>query len=360
MNILFLLSSLEPAGSETYCLSLARAWENKHTVHWISDQLHFGQRYTAWPISRKIFPHGIRNILRVTRFIRENRIDLVHSHSRRSHWVASHASRFTGIPHVTTIHQPPPVHFFSKLEPCMGDVAIAVSETARDHVIKYFRVKPERVHLIRNGISIPAPLPPHTPTPIPPHSPTVLLLGRLSGHRWEAYQFLLQVLERTAAQLPAAKYLISGRIPEDRRAFIDSQIADVNRIIAPSSLELAGWTSDLPELIRSVDIVIGAGRSALESLALEKPVIVLGERAVLGLCGPDNWNDCLRTNLGDHHPTRDFFPARLELALRDALNPSLDRAALGRWGRDQVIRDYNLDHVASRVERIYENLISAL
>ena len=55
MRILFLLSSLEPAGSETYCLSLAEAWQGKHEIFWISDKLHNGQTYQSWPIHRKGF-----------------------------------------------------------------------------------------------------------------------------------------------------------------------------------------------------------------------------------------------------------------------------------------------------------------
>src|SRR5688500_17696581 len=67
MKILFLLSSLEPAGSETYALSLSRAWAGKHETFWISDRLHFGQTYQSLPISKKIFPGGILNVLKVSR-----------------------------------------------------------------------------------------------------------------------------------------------------------------------------------------------------------------------------------------------------------------------------------------------------
>src|SRR5437016_11396962 len=110
MKILFLLSSLEPAGSETYCVALANAWQGKHEVFWISDRLHYGQTYQPMPISRKAFPMGIINTWRVASFIRAHRIDIVHSHSRRAHWVAAQAAKLTGIAHVVTVHQPLPMH----------------------------------------------------------------------------------------------------------------------------------------------------------------------------------------------------------------------------------------------------------
>src|SRR5438105_2308460 len=105
MNILFLLSCLEPAGSETYCVALAKAWGSRHSVFWISDRLHYGQEYLSLPISRKAFPGGFFNTWKVAGFVRRNQIDLIHSHSRRARWVAAQVSAITQVPHVATIHQ---------------------------------------------------------------------------------------------------------------------------------------------------------------------------------------------------------------------------------------------------------------
>src|SRR5882672_2350493 len=101
MKILFLLSCLEPAGSETYCVSLAQAWKGKHEIFWISDRLHNGQAYESMPIHGKAFPAGIINTWRVASYIRDHKIQLVHSHSRRAQWVAAQAAKLTHIPHVT-------------------------------------------------------------------------------------------------------------------------------------------------------------------------------------------------------------------------------------------------------------------
>ena len=138
MRILFLLSCLEPAGSETYCLSLVNAWRGKHEIFWISDRLHSGQPYQSMPIHAKAFPLGVLNTFRVASFIKKNRIQLIHSHSRRAHWVAAQAAKLTGIPHVTTIHQPLPVHFFSKLFPCLGDQTIGIDEVVTEHLRQRF------------------------------------------------------------------------------------------------------------------------------------------------------------------------------------------------------------------------------
>ena len=370
MKILFLLSSLEPAGSETYCLSLAKAWRGKHDIFWISDRLHFGQSYLSLPISAKAFPGGVSNTFRVARFIREQGIQIVHSHSRRSHWVAAQAAAMTRIPHVTTIHQPPPVHVFSKLFPCLGDIAIAIDEVVSDHLQTNFGRKPGSIRLIRNGIEIPPPPPlwgrtevggtphPNLPAQEGKGMKRIALLGRLSGGRWQAVQFFFDVLKRISKSLPAARYLVAGRVPEGRASDLAEQLRLLNSAIAPSTLELAGWTDHLDDLISSCDGIVAAGRSGLESLARGRPVLMMGEGGVIGVAGPETWEQALKTNLGDHIVPKEFYPAPLEVGLRELLGEGSAEKAY--WARSQVEKYYDIRTVAQEVENVYEDVRTAL
>ncbi len=350
MRILFLLSCLEPAGSETYCLSLADAWKGKHDVFWISDRLHYGQPYTSMPIHRKAFPMGVINVIRVAAFIRRHKIDLVHSHSRRAHWVAAQAAFLTRIPHVTTIHQPLPVHFFSKLFPCLGDQAIAIDEAVADHLIGRFGHPKDKISLIRNGIDLSSLVPTQRQSP---SMKQILMIGRLTGGRWRTFQFFLEVLERSIKSLPPAHYKIVGQVPDERRSTLIPQLSVLGSKIAPSRIELLGYVKDLSTLIRNSDGAIAAGRSALECLAQARPVILMGEGGVLGLCRADLWPAALRTNLGDHLEPKDFNAGKLEAALRELLSPGANLSQLGAWGRAQIEKDFNLRPVASQVETVY-------
>ncbi|MFA5975346.1 MAG: glycosyltransferase [Elusimicrobiota bacterium] len=354
MRILFLLSCLEPAGSETYCLSLAEAWQGKHEVFWISDRLHYGQTYTSWPIHQKAFPAGVLNTWRVARFIRRHQIQLIHSHSRRSHWVAAQAAALTGIPHVTTIHQPPPVHLFSRAFPCFGDAALAIDEAVVDHLTQRFHYPLKQIHLIRNGVDLNRFQPAANPGSAVKQ---LLLLGRLSGGRWKAFEFFLEVLRSIAFSLPPTVFRIAGKVPEDRAAAFVEQLRVVNTAVAPSRVESIGFIQDLPAFLHDVDMVIAGGRSALESLASAKPVIIMGEGGVLGICGPETWPQALRTNFGDHLVPKTFAPETLALALRDLLLAPERAEELGRWGRGQVEKYYDIRKTAEAVDAVYQSLI---
>ncbi len=350
MKVLFLLSCLEPAGSETYCASLEKAWKGKHQVFWISDVLHLGQNFTPMPIHMKAFPVGVINTWRVVQFIRKNRIEIVHSHSRRAHWVAAQAARITGIPHVTTIHQPPPVHFFSKLFPCLGDETIAIDEAVAHHLREQFRHSAHYIHLIRNGIDFSRTIVSQRQTP---KMKQILLIGRLSGGRWKVFEFFLDALEKFAMFLPPAHYKIIGKVPFERRNYMAKRLLATGGKIAPSTIESTGYIQDLDSLMRNSDGAIAAGRSALECLAHGRPVVLMGEGGVVGLCKPEVWPAALHTNLGDHMDPIDFDAAKLERGLREILTLRMEQQELGRASRDFVEKYYDLKAVAAQVDAVY-------
>jgi glycosyltransferase involved in cell wall biosynthesis len=302
------------------------------------------------PIHRKAVPFGMINTWRVASFIRAKGIELVHSHSRRAHWVAAQAAKITKIPHVTTVHQPLPVHFFSKHFPCLGDETIAIDEAVVQHLLRKFNHPAEKIHLIRNGLDLSRALPSVRQTP---NVKQVLLIGRLSGGRWAAFQFFLDVLERIAKTLPPANYKIVGQIPGDKRPTLERMLSLAYTKIMPSTVEVMGFVKDLGALIRNSDAAIAAGRSAIEGMAHGRPVVFLGEGGVIGLRKPEVWANALKTNFGDHLEPKDFSPAKLESALREVLTSRANEQDLNAWARTQVEKDFDIRKIAGQVEAVY-------
>ena len=122
-------------------------------------------------------------------------------------WVAAQAAKLTGIAHVTTVHQPLPVHFFSKLFPCLGDQTIAIDEAVADHLRRHFGRPAEKIHLIRNGINLAQ----NAPTARQmPNMKQVLLIGRLFGRTVAGPSIFLGNLGTMRTQ-PAARPLQNRR-----------------------------------------------------------------------------------------------------------------------------------------------------
>jgi len=308
------------------------------------------------PIHRKAIPFGVVNTWRVAAFIRTHRIELVHSHSRRAHWVAAQAARITKIPHVTTVHQPLPVHFFSKRFPCLGNETIAIDEAVVQHLLRHFHRAAEKIHLIRNGVDLSRAVPSVRQTP---NVKKVLWIGRLSGGRWAAFQFFLNVLERIAKTLPPAKYEIVGQIPSDKRPVLERMLLVTRTKIEPSTMDIVGFVKDMGTFLRNSDAAVAAGRSAIESMAHGRPVVFLGEGGIIGLRKPEIWASALKTNFGDHLDPKDFNPAKLESALREVLTSRSNEQDLTAWARAQVEKYYDIRNVAIEVEKVYSQALSS-
>ena len=86
---------------------------------------------------------------------------------------------------------------------------------------------------------------------------------------------------------------------------------------------------------------------------------MMGEGGVIGLAGPETWEQALRTNLGDHIAPKAFYPAPLEVGLRELLDDPT-AAEKTRFGPDlklkKILRSSRT--VAQDIDQVYQWLIS--
>jgi hypothetical protein len=67
----------------------------------------------------------------------------------------------------------------------------------------------------------------------------------------------------------------------------------------------------------------------------------------------------MRTNFGDHFAARsdEFFPAKLEVGLRQIMADDHAAGELGRWSREQVRAHYDLAKIADQVDAVYRETV---
>lgn len=79
-------------------------------------------------------------LLRVARWVREEKFDVIHTHMSRAHFFGALLRRLTGVPCVATAHT---THF--QIHWRMNDLVIANSDSTRDYQIRVNRVAPGKV-----------------------------------------------------------------------------------------------------------------------------------------------------------------------------------------------------------------------
>lgn len=258
-----------------------------------------GSEHVQWDIGRKSL-WTLRLIPRLRRFLRDNRVDILHLRSRMPAWVAYLAWR--GMPHnarphlVTTVHGPYSVSPYSAVM-SKGERVIVISEMIRDYVLKnYPACDPDKLRLIYRGVD---PLAfPHgqRPTaawladwqrqfPQTVGKQLITLPARIT--RWKGQEDMIEIMRRLKASHPNAHGLIVGEPHPRRRAFLDELRAKVRAAGLDDAISFVGHRSDLREIMAISNIVLSLsrepeafGRTTVEALSLGVPAIGYGHGGV--------------------------------------------------------------------------------
>ncbi|WP_279497244.1 polysaccharide deacetylase family protein [Aeromonas veronii] len=339
MNILMALSQLEVTGAEVYATTVGNELTRRgHNVFYVSDTL---TKPTLGPIFKLRF--NKRSILRrfwhvfyLIYLIKKHHIQLVHAHSRASGWSSYVACKLTGTPMITTVHGRQPVHASRKAFHALGLRAVAVCEDIAHQIVDNLGVDPAIVQVLRNGIEtdkfqlVPAPDNP---------KPVIAIIGRLSGPKGElCYRLLDEVLDLDACKVR----IVSGTKVPERFARFEGRA------------EFVGYVDDVPALLAGCDLVIGAGRVAMEALLCGRPAFAIGEARAIGLVTEQNLDDALASNFGDIGPKDlaiDFA------ALKGEVESALASKVVPKAIRQRIQDEYGLQGVVSGLETIYQDAV---
>ena len=180
-------------------------------------------------------------------------------------------------------------------------------------------------------------------------NPVVLIVGRLSGPK----NLVVLVILRTAApavlkKFPGTRFdVIGGPVTEEHRK-LEKQF---------SYIRFHGHQKNPDPFYRKATVVIGAGRVALEAMALQKPVVAIGERKYIGPLRPDNLEAAKATNFGDCLEEEDFNWSRLTRDLLDLLGDKKKRDLAAKTGFQLLKDEYDLGKVAAQTEALYQKAL---
>ncbi len=348
MNILMALSQVEVTGAEVYAVTLADSLiERGHMVFIASDTLTKSTKaaFTPIPFNERSLRARLRHIRRLVSFIHRHNIHVIHAHSRAAGWCAYFAAQIAGIPLVTTVHGRQPTHFSRKFLKAFGDVVLPICEAVRDNIVHELGVHPRTVQIVRNGVSVPCAE--NTPqNPKNSNLKIISLIGRLSKEKgdlaYKALEALLPaIFENTNSESSLVVRVIGGReIPERFQKFLPH-------------VEFTGYVDNVSAWIALSDVVIGAGRSAIEGILMGKPTIAVGEAWLHGLVTRKNLAEVLQTNFGDIATQKSFDWAILGRDVQTALR--LD--ACDEVVQQTVRREFSIETLTNSVESAYQTAL---
>jgi alpha-maltose-1-phosphate synthase len=313
--------------------------------------------------------------------------DLVHCHTWYTHLGGLLVQHANELPLVITVHSLEPLRPWKREQLGGGydlsswvertalesaDAVIAVSQGTRDDVVRHFDVKPERVHVIHNGIDAEFfAIDPATDAlvlhGIDPTRPYVLFVGRIT--RQKGIVHLVRAIRHLDPEIGVV--LAAGQPDTPELA------AEVEAGVAAAQGERANvvWIPEMlsREEIRQLyshaaifvcpSVYEPFGITNLEAMACERPVVATAVGGIPEVVVDGKTGVLVPVEFRADEPMAPVDPERLAGDLAHAINalmadPAL-RARMGAAGRRRAVERFSWASIALQTIALYERLLGS-
>ncbi len=357
MKILQLTTHLNRGGISSYLYNLSRALLKRgHLVfaassggRLVSEFEKAGIKHIALPINTKseLSPKLWRSAARLKKIIGQEKIQIIHTHTRVTHCVGWQLSRKTGVHHLVTAHGYYKVRWGRKIFPAWGEKAVAISPAVKEHLLNDFKLQEEKVEMVFTGVDL------EKFSPGANEEDKILrrkfgldnvltagMIGRISpekGHR---------VFLKAIASLnePAVKFLLVGSGKKGDESILpflnDKRIIRIDYLDSVRALKLI-------DIFVQPSLQEGLGISLLEAMACGKAVVASRIGGIPSVI--DEGMDGLLVPPAD---SEGLAGAILKLVKDGNL-----RRCLGAAARRKVEAKFDVRKMAERIEKVYEKLL---
>jgi glycosyltransferase involved in cell wall biosynthesis len=367
VRVLHVNTHMNIGGIGQYIVSLAKALKQKKVECFIassggellSELVRLDIRHMRLDINTKFEfgPKVFRSASMLERIIKDNRIDLIHAHTRVSQVASYLASRRAGIPYVATCHGYFNAKLSRRLFDTWGEKVIAISEAVRAHLEKDFKVDPRRIEVIYNGIDIGRFSNTYSSDQIARakrslgiHRGEVIgTMGRLSSIKGQ--KFLIEAMKDVVSKSKDTRCLIIGGGREE------AALKDLARSLGLEDRVIFTGAAymDIPLYLSCMDIFVlpsieeGLGLALLEAMSLGRPCVASATGGIKDIVN-DGVNGIL-TPVGDSGSI-----AKAVLRILDDRDLAKN---MSNNARDFVKGRFSIEAMADNMIDLYERVIRA-
>ena len=292
------------------------------------------------------------DVLRIAKWLLDNGIQVVNTHSSRDGWMLTLASRIAHVPLVIRSRHfdvPIPNRSLSRLVyKDWTHHVITTSELIREKLLATFDLPAGDVTTLPTGIDFGRfnPTGPRAVLPLPPLLAGTPLIGMVSVIRYaKGAQVLAGAARLLRDQGLRVHCVIVGE--GSSRGYLEGVIAELG---VQDLFTLVGHREDVPEVMRALDVIAipsfheAVPQSGLQALACGVPVVASDVGGIPSII--------------KHGLTGRLVPPQDASALARALRETLEQRERNRdmtsAGLELVRREHGLEMMLDRVEEIYE------
>jgi len=303
--------------------------------------------------SAEFSPQVMWSACRLMKLAANERIDLIHAHTRVAQVVAECLWHGLRVPYVATWHGFFKPRWSRRGLPCTGRLTIAISEPVAEHLHKDFRVPVDRIRTIPHGVDLARFQPPPTSEEqracraqlnLPPDGPIVGTMARLVASK--GVDRLIKAFAAVRASAPNARLLIIGDGEDRARLEAFAATHEVG-----DAVRFAGALTQTRAPLSIMDVFVflpatqeGFGLSLLEAMASARPVVAVKQG------GGAPW---LIDQIGTTVAVDAEKPEQLARAIAELLRDSIRARTLGQRGLTIVRDRYTFDREVTETEAVY-------
>ena len=366
MKILHVNTHMNIGGIGQYILSLSSAMKSRGVDCVVASsggnleaelkKIGVKHRYVGIKTKFEFSPKVFMASSNLANIIREEKVDIVHAHTRVSQVASILASHSAGVHYISTCHGFFKPRLFRKLFDTWGEKVIAISEPVRAHLEMDFAVNPVRIELIHNGVDMSRFSKKYSVDEITgikslvglKKGPVIGTMGRLSSVKGQ--RFLIEAMKYVISKEPSAQCLIIGDGPEESMLRIFAKDIGVE-----SHVKFAGSIyKDVASYLACMDIFVlpsikeGLGIALLEAMTVPLPCIASDIGGI--------------SDLIKNEENGMLVPVANSRAIGDAilrlLNNRVFSLELAGKAKEYVREKFSLDLMAEKTDKLYKEIIS--
>lgn len=320
------------------------------------------QLYFVLKSARQFFFQEMPRIKRYVKIIRENKIDLVHTHSDlRRGKPEIIAARITGVPCIIHHHGYADYTRFDKLFAGFVDTNIYISNDVAEYHIAQGESR-TKGKIIHNGVNLSDCMKSHDTLRVrkqfgcTTEQVLVGLVARLDW--WKGHEFFLEAMAEVVKRNHNIKGLIIGGLAElsydSSSRYLDRLHVMVKSLGLGEKIIFTGHRSDVPCLVSALDVVVHAsstqepfGLTVIEGMAAGKPVVATAAGGVIDII-EDGVNGLLV-------PCKDS--KAMAIAILQILSDRDKAKKMGLAARRRVTEKFTVQHQVTAVQKLYDSIL---
>jgi glycosyltransferase involved in cell wall biosynthesis len=365
-TILHTIDTSGPGGAETVVLNLATRLDSRRfrslallpPRSWLADKL--GNRNVPVFYADSRAWYDLRLPRAIARIVREQKVDLIHSHLPDRNFYSCLAGYLVGCKTIVTYHGPVELSTANQLRNRIklwvvrnSATAVAVVCDFVGEMLKNLHFPASKLVRVYNGVAV---------------SDSIgsgqmylrrelglgddaKLIGMIANIRQsKGYEYFIRAARDVCAADRRADFVAVGDIDQELAAPLWDLLDELR---LRDRVHFLGYREDIGEILNDLDVfVLSSTSEGLPLVLLE--AMAAGKAVVATRCGgPQEVVDDTRT--GYLVPIRDAqqLAARISEIL---IHPEL-ASALGAKARDKVLAEFSIEHMIATYEQLYERLL---